>query len=487
MQIVVDLGGYSTGRSDLVRRAMSKKKHHVMEEERKNFVYGIVDKNGNVEVPGCLRNCISEAAANKIFDSMMDFASYAFNKSHAASYAVLSFDTAYLMRYYPTEFIAAMLNSVMGTNEKVAYYIRFAKELGIELVPPNINEGFSKFTVKGEKIYFGLAAVKNVGVNVIESIVKSRKQKGEFINFADFCNKIDTGVVNKRAVESLIKAGAFDCFKVYRSRLLAVYEKILDGVGNQRKKNIDGQLNLFTDFAEKKFEAVDIKYPDIKEFEKRYLLSMEKEMTGLYISGHPLEEFEETLKIAVNTKISDIIIEETLDTETTGENYKIQDGDRVIIGGIVSEVTKKITKNNAMMAFIKVEDMYGNIEIVIFPKVLEKCISFINEDAMVVVKGRVSIREDEQPKILCEEIKPLVKINNDKIYIQVEEEKLIKPVINEIAQVLSEYNGSTPVYFWAKKEKRKYVIPNNLWVNEDTELLNFLRKRFGDENVKVTE
>lgn len=487
MQAVRDLAGYSMGRSDLVRRAMSKKKHHVMEEERKNFIHGIVDEDGNIEVAGCLRNGISEAAANKIFDSMMDFASYAFNKSHAASYAVVAYDTAYLMRYYPTEFIAAMLNSVMGTNEKVAYYIRFSKELGIELVPPNINEGFSKFTVKGEKIYFGLAAVKNVGVNVIENIVKSRKQKGEFINFVDFCNKIDTGVVNKRAVESLIKAGAFDCFKIYRSKLLAVYEKILDGVGNQRRKNIDGQLNLFTDFAEKKFETVDIKYPDIKEFEKRYILSMEKEMTGLYISGHPLEEFEETLKIAVNTKISDIIIEETLDTETTDENYKIQDGDRVIIGGIVSEVTKKITKNNAMMAFIKVEDMYGIIEIVIFPKVLEKCISFINEDAMVVVKGRVSIREDEQPKILCEDIKPLVKINNDKVYIQIEEQKLIKSMVNKIKPVLEEHRGSTPIYIWAKKEQKKYALPNSLAVNEDIDLLNFLRKTFGEENVKVTE
>lgn len=409
------------------------------------------------------------------------------NKSHAASYAVVAYDTAYLMRYYPTEFIAAMLNSIIGANEKVAYYIRFAKEIGIELMPPDINECFAKFTVKGEKIYFGLASVKNVGVSVIESIVNSRRQKGKFINFVDFCNKIDTSVVNKRAVESLIKAGALDCFNVYRSKLLAVYEKILDGVGNQRKKNIRGQLNLFTDFAEQEYEAVDIKYPDIKEFEKRYILSMEKEMTGLYISGHPLEEFEETLKASVNTKISDIIGEQTLDNETIDENYKIQDGDRVIIGGIVTEVSKKITKNNAMMAFIKLEDMYGEIEIIIFPKVLERCISFVNEDAMLIVKGRVSIREDEQPKLLCEEIKPLVKINNDKIYIQVEAEKTVKPVINEMKEILLNYNGTTPIYICTKKERRKFVLPSSLWVNEDIELLEFLREKFGGENVKIIE
>ncbi|MDF2503654.1 DNA polymerase III subunit alpha [Clostridium sp.] len=488
MQIVRDLAGYSMGRSDLVRRAMSKKKHHVMEEERHNFIYGITDEDGNVEVAGCIRNGISEKAANKIFDSMIDFASYAFNKSHAAAYAVVAYETAYLMKYYPTEFIAAMLNSVMGNNEKVAYYVRFAKELNIELMPPDINESFAKFTVKGERIRFGLAAVKNVGVNVIESIVKSRNEKGMFTNLVDFCNKVDIGEVNKRAVESLIKAGTFDYFKVYRSRLLAVYEKVMDGIGSQRKKNIEGQISLFSNLQKSKdtsYEDMDIKYPNIKEFEKKYILSMEKEMTGLYISGHPLDEYKETLDLSVNTNISDIIIDESLDEVGTTENYKVKDGDRVIIGGILTEASRKITKTNSMMAFLKIEDMYAAIEVIVFPKTLEKFNGIIKEDEMVIIKGRVSIREEEQPKILCEDIKPLIKINNSKVYIQIEEEKKVTGTIKEIRTFLSEFRGSTPVYICTRKERKKFMLSNDLWINEDIEVLDFLRKRFGDENVKV--
>ncbi|AJA48834.1 DNA polymerase III subunit alpha [Clostridium pasteurianum DSM 525 = ATCC 6013] len=488
MQIVRDLAGYSMGRSDLVRRAMSKKKHHVMEEERRNFIYGITDDEGNIEVAGCLRNGISETAANKIFDSMMDFASYAFNKSHAAAYAVVAYETAYLMKYYPTEFIAAMLNSVMGNNEKVAYYVRFAKEINTELLPPDINESFSKFTVKNEKIRFGMAAVKNVGVNVIESIVKSRNEKGKFINFVDFCNKVDIGIVNKRAVESLIKVGAFDYFKIYRSRLLAVYEKVMDGISNQRKKNIDGQISLFGNYqmnSENSYSDMDVKYPDIKEFQKKYILTMEKEMTGLYISGHPLDEYKETLDASVNTNISDIVIAESLEEVNSSENYKVKDGDRVVIGGILTEVTKKITRNNSMMAFCKIEDMYASVEVIIFPNVLEKFKILIKEDEMIILKGRVSIREDEQPKIICEDIKPLVKINSSKVYIQIEDENQVVNTIKEIENFLSEFKGSTPIYICTRKERKKFMLPSSLWIKEDIEILNFLRKRFGEENLKV--
>lgn len=488
MQIVRDLAGYSMGRSDLVRRAMSKKKHHVMEQERHNFIHGIAAEDGTVEVEGCLRRGISEEAANKIFDSMMDFASYAFNKSHAAAYAVVAYETAYLMKYYPTEFIAAMLNSVMGNNEKVAYYVRFAKEINIELLPPDINESFSRFTVKGDRIRFGMAAVKNVGVNVVESVVNSRKEKGSFTSLVDFCNKVDIGEVNKRAVESLIKVGAFDYFKIYRSRLLAVYEKVMDGISNQKKKNIDGQISLFSNFQgnnENSYKDMEIKYPDIKEFEKKYILSMEKEMTGLYISGHPLDEYKETLDISVNTKISDIIVEESLDEVEDSENYKVKDGDRVIIGGILTEVTRKITKNNSMMAFFKIEDMYAAIEVIIFPKVLEKYNMLIKEDEMLIIKGRVSIREEEQPKILCEDIKPLVKINNSKVYIQIEQENQVMDTIKEIEIFLSEFRGSTPIYICTKKERKKFMLPKDLWINEDIAVLDFLRKKFGEENLKV--
>lgn len=484
MEIVRKLAGYSMGRADLVRRAMSKKKHKVMEQERHNFIYGIVDENGNVEVPGCVRNGISEEIANKIFDQMMDFASYAFNKSHAAAYAVLSFQTAYLMYYYPTEYIAAMLNSVMGINEKIAFYIRFANELGIEVLPPDINESFAKFTVKDGKIRFGMASIKNVGINAIESIVKSREEKGKFKNLNDFYNKIDISVINKRVIESLIKAGAFDSFKVFRSQMLAVYEKFLDSANNDRKRNIQGQISLFNDFNTD-LSNFEIKYPNIKEFDKKYILAMEKEMTGIYLSGHPLEEYEETLKLQTNTRISDIIVNESLEEGNLEETSKIKDGDKVIIGGLISEVNKKITRNNDMMAFIKLEDMYGDIEVIIFPKTFQNYKNIILEDNVVIITGRISIKEEEQPKILCESIEPLIKINNEKVYILIEEEKLRKEAFKKIKEKLLQNKGNQPVYICTKKERKKFRLDREFWVKPNEEIISFLKDEFGENNVKV--
>ncbi len=487
MQIVRDLAGYSMGRSDLVRRAMSKKKHKVMEEERHNFVYGIENEDGTFEVPGCVRNGITVEAANKIFDSMMDFASYAFNKSHAAAYAVVGFQTGYLMKYYPTEFIAAMLNSVMGDNDKVSFYIRFAEECGIQVLKPNLNESFAKFTVKGDKIIFGLAAIKNVGVNVIDSIIKKREIKGDFTTFIDFANRVDTGSVNKRAVESMIKAGAFDCMGIYRSKLLAVFEKVLDGSNNLRKKNIEGQMNLFADFSKEEVGEVEIKYPDINEFDKRYLLAMEKEMTGIYLSGHPLDEYQETLNLKTSIKVSEIIGNEVLEVDLVEDVFKIKDGDKVIIGGIVTFVSKKITRNNAMMAFIKIEDLYGTIEVVIFPKTFEKCTSLINVDELLLVTGRVSLREDELPKIICESVKPLTKARSESVYIQIDEEKNIGAAKNAIKLDAKYDKGSTPIYLCTKKERRKYMLDKEYWINPEASLMEKLRNRFGEENIKILE
>lgn len=486
MQIVRDLAGYSMGRSDLVRRAMSKKKHKVMEEERHNFVYGIVDDNGNIEVPGCLKNGISEDSANKIFDSMMDFASYAFNKSHAAAYAVVAYQTGYLMRYYPAEFICAMLNSVMGDNDKVAYYIRFANELGIMTLPPDINESYTKFTVKENNIRFGLAGVKNVGVNVIDSIVKSRNAKDKFKNLVDFCNKIDLSSVNKRAVESMIKAGAFDGFNIYRSRLLAVYEKVIDGIGAQRKKNIEGQMNLFNDFKSSVSMDIELKYPDINEFEKRNILAMEKEMTGLYLSGHPLEEYAQILNNKTSVKTSDILGNEGLEADDINQIFKIKDGDRVIIGGIISNLSKKITKSNAMMAFVRLEDLYGAVEVIIFPKTFQKYANILKEDEIVLIKGRVSIREDEAPKVLCEVIQIITKSNAEKVYIRVENEKKIREELVFVKPVLTQFKGNIPVYFWADKEQKKFRLDKECWINMEQEVLTFLKNRFGEENVKIS-
>ncbi|NFA89261.1 DNA polymerase III subunit alpha [Clostridium botulinum] len=481
MQIVRDLAGYSMGRSDLVRRAMSKKKHDVMEQERRNFIYGNEDQG----VKGCINNGIDENVANSLFDSMMDFASYAFNKSHAAAYAVVGFQTAYLIRYYPTEFIAAMLNSVKGDNDKVSFYVNFAKTLGIEIIAPNINESYSNFTVKDNRIIFGLTAVKNVGEKGIDNIVLSREQKDKFIDLSDFFNKVDTSIINKRLVESLIKAGAFDCLKVYRSKMLAVFEKIMDGIQKQKRNNIEGQVNLFMDIMDNKESSMDIKYPNIKEFDKKYILQMEKEMTGLYFSGHPLEEYEETLKFQTSHLISDIIPKESLEGNLVDTISSIKDGDKVVVGGMITHVSKKLTRNNDMMAFIVLEDLYSSIEVIVFPKIFNMARNIINEDEVVLLKGRVSLREDEQPKLICEFMEPLVKINSEKLYILVEEKKDIKLKLQEIKGVFLQHKGNIPVYFCTNKERKKFRIDRELWVNESRELMDNLRNMFGENNVKI--
>ena len=495
MEIVRKLGGYSMGRSDMVRRAMSKKKHKVMEEERKNFIYGITDENGHVEVPGCVRNGISEEAGNKIFDTMMDFASYAFNKSHAAAYAVVGYQTAYLMRYYPVETIAAMLNSVMGTAEKVSNYIKFAESQGIQVLPPDINESYSKFTVKGDSIRFGLAAIKNVGWNVVESIVKSRKEKGKFTSLEDLIDKIDLTAVNKRAIESLIKAGALDGFKVFRSRLLAVFEKVMDGASNERKRNIDGQMSLFG-LAEDAIDIPKIVFPNIKEFDKRHILLMEKEMTGLYLSGHPLDEYKQSLKLQTSTTIETIeksyeifleIINAELDESMISEEPIINDNDTVIVGGILTEVNQKVTRNNTMMAFLKLEDLTGTIEVIVFPKALDRLRDIIKEDTLVKLKGRVSIKEDELPKIICENIEGLEKINGNKLYIRVKDKGAIREASNVIKNIIGDYLGNTPIYLFDAEKRQNYRLSKDKWINEDDEVIENLKNHFGEENVKLIE
>ncbi len=492
MQIVRDLGGYSLGRSDLVRRAMSKKKHKVMEEERKNFVHGIVDEEGKVLVPGCMRNGITEQAANRIFDQMMDFASYAFNKSHAAAYAVVGYQTAYLMHYYPAEFIAAMLNSIMGNNEKVAYYIRFAEEIGIKVLPPDINESYTKFTVKENTIRFGLSAIKNVGVNVIESIVERRDEKGRFKSFVDFCTKIDTASVNKRAVESLIKVGAFDELGIYRSKLIAIYEKLLDGINNERKRNVPGQISLFGGAEEEEDTSFQIVYPEIQEFNKKYLLGMEKEMTGIYLSGHPLDDYEKTLKQATTHKISDLVVADTLEENTTDESIatnvlKVKDRQKVILGGLLTSVSKKITRNNQAMAFATLEDLWGTIEVVIFPKTYGSYREFVEEDEIVTIEGRIALEDESQPKILCEKITPLVNSRQDKIYIRVDDDNRRNSAMKQIYENFKDDFGNTPVYFFVSNTRKKYLINKSSWLRNDYETTSTLRKLFGDENVKVVE
>ena len=495
MEIVRKLAGYSMGRSDMVRRAMSKKKHKVMEEERKNFIHGIVE-DGEIVVPGCIRNGISEEIANKIFDNMMDFASYAFNKSHAAAYAVVGYQTAYLMKYYPVEMIAAMLNSIMGTSEKVAHYINFAESLGIQVLPPDINESYSRFTVKGDTIRFGMAAIKNVGANVVDSIVKARENKGRFESLVDFVNKMDVSTINKRAVECLIKAGAFDNFNVYRSKMLAVHEKLIDNISSDKKRNIDGQISLFGITEELKNPEVN--YPNIKEFDKRNILAMEKEMTGLYITGHPLDDYAQSLKMQTTNEISKIFsAHETLD-ESLAQNISevnlfegknvIKDNDRVILGGILASVNQKVTRNNTIMAFLILEDLTGSIEVIVFPKTLENVKNLCVTDSLVIVKGRISLKEDEAPKLLCESIEPLEKINSSKVYLRADNEIEAKKLNIRLKEILKEeHKGDTPIYLVAMRERQKYRVPRDRWISLNSDAISVLRNNFGEENIKVED
>lgn len=482
MQIVRDLGGYSMGRSDLVRRAMSKKKHSVMEEERKNFINGLLDDNGEIIVPGAVRNGVSAENANKIFDQMMDFASYAFNKSHAAAYAVVGYQTAYLKKHYPVEFMTAMLTSIMGNNDKIAFYIHACKKMSIEVLPPDVNESFVDFSVRNNKIRFGLAAIKNVGRGAINAIIIAR-EKGPFKGFTEFCERVNLSEVNKRAIESMIKAGAFDSLNLRRAQLLGVYERVMDSVVNSRKRNIEGQVSMFSmGGASKEDSSTKDDFEEIEEFNSRYMLSMEKEMLGLYISGHPLDEYSDEIERQTNIRIGEII---TINTEDTEEiDIKVQDGERVIVGGIVSSITIKSTRNNDIMEFITIEDVAGSIETLVFPKVYQKYGKLIHEDNVIIVKGRISIRENEQPKIIAEEIKELrreIKTGFTKLYVRLSQSR-----INELKNILLKYRGACPVYLVVEETSKKLGAPRDMWVEINDALIQELNSKFGLDNVKVS-
>ncbi|AIS52846.1 DNA polymerase III subunit alpha [Thermoanaerobacter kivui] len=473
MQIVRDLAGYSLGRSDLVRRAMAKKKMNVMEEERKNFIYGIVDENGNVIVPGALRKGLDEQTANKLFDEMMEFANYAFNKSHAAAYAVIAYQTAYLKRYYPVEFMAALLNSFVDNLDKVAFYVQVCKKMGIEVLPPDINESYSYFTVVDDKIRFGLSAVKNVGLNMTLEIVNEREKNGKFKSVIDFFERMQDSQLNKKAIESLIKAGAFSSFGVYRSQLLSVYERLMEDIRKNKDNNLSGQISLFE--VEQQGHVVNFNLPDIEEFPKNKLLSMEKETLGLYISGHPLEEYIEDIPKITNLTTLDFKFTEEEITEK-----KIQDNQEVVIVGVVASKKVTFTKNNNVMAFVTIEDLYGTIEVIVFPTVYEKYASILKEDTPVVIKGKVSFKEEEDPKILCDEIKLLTQVITKKLYLNLEDSTKIEVV----KQILKNNQGNMPVLLRLNNQKL-FAANRDLWVNGSNELFKQLYAVLGKENVKV--
>ena len=406
MQIVRDLAGYSLGRADLVRRAMGKKKLDVMAKERENFVHGKLDENGNVEIPGCVRNGIDEASANKIFDEMSEFAKYAFNKSHAACYAVVAYQTAYLKAYYPAEFMAAMLNSFLGNLDKIPIYINECKKSNIAILKPDINKSYTKFTATDNSVRFGLGSIKNVGLAAVDAIVKERENGGEFKDFTDFAERIYGEAVNKKCIESLIRAGAFDNMGKTRCTLIASYEQIIDTIADSQKKNFTNQITMFDiSNSEEDIQKMKYNYMEMDEFSEKELLSMEKEMLGIYISGHPLEKYRKQLDEVTNFNTAQI--EETMEQMTAGEKCDLQDGQSVKLAGVITKIKKKFTKSNKVMAFVTIEDLYGSCELIVFESCYNKCNNLLIEESLILCEGRISIRDENDITIIANQITEL--------------------------------------------------------------------------------
>lgn len=493
MQIVRDLAGYSLGRADLVRRAMGKKKLDVMAKEREIFINGQVDENGNVIVPGCVRNGIDEVSANKIFDEMAEFAKYAFNKSHAACYAVVAYRTAYLKTYYPNEFMAAMLNSFLGNLDKIPEYIDECKRLKIDILKPDINKSFTKFTVDDGKIRFGLGSIKNVGIAAVDAIVQNREKDGEYKSFTDFCERMEGEAVNKKCIESLIKAGAFDNFAETRSTLMASFEDILDTISGMSKKNIQGQVSMF-DFGKTEesndMEKLKYNYTTLKEYTDQELLSMEKEMLGIYISGHPLEKYREqiakqaninTLQIREFEQLSQAEMENTELLDNRGQIKLLQDGQFVKFAGIITSIKKKYTKNNKIMAFATLEDLYGSIEVIIFENCYLQCSNELIDENIVLVEGRLSIREDEDTKIVAREIKKFEDTKSKSLYINIT--NLSEEKKNQLRGALKFFTGdknNVPVVII---NKERHDPAGELYVTKD--ILEELQEIVGQENAKI--
>ena len=474
MQIVRDLGGYTLGRSDLVRRAMSKKKQHVMEQERKNFVYGNEEEN----VPGCVKKGIPESVALKIYDEMMDFAKYAFNKSHAACYAVVSYQTAYLKYYYPVEFMAALLTSVIDNSGKVSEYILACKGMGISILPPDINQGEAGFSVYGKSIRYALTAIKGIGRPVIEQIVSERNSHGLYQNLEDFISRNIDGELNKRVIENLIKAGAFDSLGGTRKQFMSVYVRILDRITNDKKNNLAGQMTLFDIASEEQKEEFDIKLPDVGEYSKEMRLAFEKEVLGIYVSGHPLEEYEALWRKNIKNTTMDFL----LDEET--HSMHLTDGMRTTIGGIVTEKKIKYTKNEQVMAFLTLEDLLGSIEVIVFPKTYSKYGSLLFEDSKVFLSGRVSGEEERDGKLICEEVTAFEDVPR-KLWIQFASKEEYEAAVSDMHKIMQNSEGKDSVVIYIREPRMKKELPSNQNVSADKELLNALEERFGADNIKL--
>ncbi|CEO27034.1 DNA polymerase III subunit alpha [Paraclostridium sordellii] len=485
MQVVRDLGGYSYGRSDLVRRAMGKKKMDVMEKERQYFIHGKFDDNGELEIEGCVRNGVPEDIGNKIFDDMIDFAKYAFNKSHAAAYGVLAYETAYLKAHYPVEFMAALITSVMGNTDKVVEYIRECNNLKIDVLKPDINKSFTKFSVEHNSIRFGLAAVKNVGVNVLNNIIAEREAGGEFKDFNEFCKRLDSKDSNKRIIESLIKCGAFDEMGDNRASLLLGYEKLLESISMDRKKNLAGQVSLFDGFGMDESMSNDIQnmytLPKVNELEEKERLYLEKEVLGMYVSGHPLSQYKEELK--KNTTINNADLNDLKDDYVSYLNLNEKE---VVMGGIIVNKTIRTTKRNDLMAIIELEDLYGIIEVIVFPQVLQKYNTIIQEDKIIYVEGRLSIKEDENAKLIAREIRDMSTESNQhkpNLYLKISSIE-DKELVNDLISIVTKYPGDNDVYIYSENIKQMYKW-NHIKVNINENLIDELKHILPKTSIKV--
>ena len=474
MQIVRDLGGYTLGRSDLVRRAMSKKKQSVMEKERANFIYG----NEEEGVPGCVSKGIPEQVASQIYDEMMDFAKYAFNKSHAACYAVVAYQTAFLKYYYPVEFMAALMTSVIDNSGKVAEYIMTCRNMGIPILPPDINHGEIGFSVDGNAIRYSLNAIKSVGRPVIEGVVKEREEFGEFKSLQDFMTRMADKDMNRKAIENFIKAGAFDSFGGTRKQYMSVYMQILDRILHDRKNSMAGQMSLFDIVDEENKKDYDIRMPDVGEYSKDMLLAFEKEVLGIYVSGHPLQEQEELWKKGITNTTADFALDEE-------SGYaRVRDNESVTIGGLIADKKIKYTKNDKVMAFLQLEDLVGSVEVIVFPKDYERNSAKLQEDNKVFIKGRVSLEEDRDGKLICEKITAFDEIPR-KLWVKFPDKESYAQASGEFLELLKTSDGRDSVVVYIENEKAIKKLPPNFSVNADEDLQEKLSSKYGKDNVKI--
>ena len=476
MQIVRDLAGYTLGRSDLLRRAMSKKKGEVMQRERQNFVYG----NEEEGVPGCIKNGIDEATANKIYDEMIDFAKYAFNKSHAAAYAVVSYQTAYLKYYYPVEFMAALLTSVIDNSAKVAEYIYSCRQMGIQILPPDINKSVGTFSVENGNIRFGLTAIKSVGRPVIQAIIEERNERGEFKHLKDFIERMGGREVNKRTIENFIKAGVFDSLGGTRKQFMMIYIQIMDQVNQERKYSMTGQMSLFDLVDDEQKKEFEIPLPKVGEYEKENKLAFEKEVLGVYLTGHPLEDYEEKWKKSISRTTLDFQID-----DETGRS-RVRDGAKEIVGGMITNKTIKYTRNNKTMAFLTIEDLMGTVEVVVFPRDYERNQNYLNEDSKVFVKGRVSEEDDAPSKLICETIIPFEQTKRE-LWIQYGDKLEYGEDEPHLFDMLGESEGNDTVVIYCKKERAIKRLSAGRNVCAEPALIVKLKNYYGEDRIRVVE